>query len=76
MSHADTAKSRPMSDQNESKATPTLGRNVIAALGRELALLYAGIVAEGVPERFAAILRGLDEPSNEGSKENHTRPVT
>jgi len=27
---------------------------------------YADIVAEGAPERFAAIVRRLDEPSNGG----------
>ena len=29
--------------------------------------MYADIVAEGVPEQFAAILRRLAEPSDEGS---------
>jgi hypothetical protein len=29
--------------------------------------MYADITAEGVPERFIAILRRLDEPSDEGS---------
>jgi hypothetical protein len=28
--------------------------------------MYAGIIAEGVPERFAEILRRLDEPSSDG----------
>jgi hypothetical protein len=27
--------------------------------------MYADIIAEGVPERFAEILRRLDEPSDE-----------
>jgi hypothetical protein len=35
------------------------------AIGRELRGMYAEIIAEGVPERFAAILRRLDESSNE-----------
>ena len=30
-----------------------------AAIGRELRLLYADIIAEGVPERVAEILRRL-----------------
>jgi Anti-sigma factor NepR len=42
--------------------TPKLGREVMAAVGRELRLLYREIIVEGVPERFAAILRRLDEP--------------
>jgi hypothetical protein len=36
------------------------------AIGRELRLMYGEIVAEGVPERFAEILRKLDEPGDEG----------
>ncbi len=38
----------------------------MAAIGRELRRMYAEIIAEGVPERFAEILRKLDDPSNEG----------
>jgi Anti-sigma factor NepR len=38
-----------------------------AAIGWELRRLYADIIAEGVPEWFAEILRKLDEPSNESS---------
>ncbi len=41
-----------------------------AAIGRELLLMYKEIIAEGVPERFAEILRRLDEPSNGGSKDD------
>jgi Anti-sigma factor NepR len=47
-------------------------------IGRQLRLEYAEIVAEGVPERFAEILRTLDEPSagaqemGEGSKDEPT----
>jgi hypothetical protein len=42
--------------------TPKLGRKVMAAIGRELRLVYREITGEAVPERFAAILRRLDEP--------------
>jgi hypothetical protein len=37
----------------------------MAVIGRELRDIYASIIAEGVPERFAEILRKLDDPSNE-----------
>jgi len=47
--------------------TPKLGREVMAAIGRELRLLDREII-EGVPERFAAILRRLDEPVDAGAK--------
>jgi hypothetical protein len=40
---------------------------MLAAIGRELRLVYADILAQGVPEHFGAILRRLDDPSNEGS---------
>lgn len=40
---------------------------MLAAIGRELRLVYADIFGEGVPEHFAAILRRLDDSSNEGS---------
>jgi hypothetical protein len=63
---ADTAKSRSMSDENQNKTAPALGPYVMRAIGRELRAMYADIVAEGVSDRFAEILRKLDEPSNEG----------
>ena len=47
----------------------------MAAIGRELRLMYNDILAEGVPERFAAILRRLDERSNEGSKNEPPPPA-
>ena len=40
-----------------------LDANTRAAIGRELRVRYAEIIAEGVPERFAEILRQLDEPT-------------
>lgn len=55
-----------MSDDNESKRAPALGPAVMRAIGRELQAMYAEIIAEGVPERFAAIVRKLDEASNKG----------
>ena len=55
-----------MSDENQNKPAPTLGRYVMGTIGRELRAMFNDIIAEGVPERFAEILRGLDDPSNEG----------
>jgi hypothetical protein len=68
------AKSRSMSDQNERKPPPTLDPETLATIGRELRRIYGGIIAEGLPERFAEILRRLDEPSNQDSK-NKTGPT-
>ena len=65
---ASTLKALPiaMSDEDQNKPAPALGPEVMAAIGRELRRMYAEIITEGVPERFAEILRKLDEPSNEG----------
>ncbi len=63
-----------MSDKNRRTAAK-LRTDVMAAIGRELRVMYAEIVAEGVPERFAAILRRLDEPSNEGPKNEPPPPA-
>jgi hypothetical protein len=56
-----------MSIETQNKPPPALGPAVLRAIGRKLRAIYADIIAEGVPERFAAILRRLDEPSDEGS---------
>jgi hypothetical protein len=64
-----------MSDNNETKPLPTLGPEVMAVIGPKLRQIYADIIAEGVPERFAEILRKLDEASNECSKNDPTPPT-
>jgi len=51
---------------NAERPPATLSREVVAHLGRELRQRYADIIAEGVPEPLAEILRKLDEPTNEG----------
>jgi Anti-sigma factor NepR len=56
-----------MSYENQNESAPALGPAVLRAIGRELRATYADIILEGVPERFIAILRRLDEPSDEGS---------
>ena len=56
-----------MSDENRNKLAPALGLAEMRAIGRKLRAMYADIIAEGVPERFAAILRRLDEASDVGS---------
>ena len=54
-----------MSDEDQSKPAPALGPKVMAAIGQEMRRMYADIIAEGVPERLAEILRRLDEPTSE-----------
>jgi Anti-sigma factor NepR len=48
----------------------------MAVIGRKLRLMYADLIAEGVPERFVEILRRLVEPSNEGSKNDPAYHLT
>jgi Anti-sigma factor NepR len=51
---------------NKQRKPSALGPDAMAAIGREFRAMYADIIAEGVPERFAEILRKLDEASNDG----------
>ena len=53
-----------MRNENQNKLAPALGPAVMTAIGHELRAMYADIIAEGVPERFIAILRRLDKPSD------------
>jgi hypothetical protein len=55
--------------------TPKLGREVMAAIGRELRPLYADIVAEGVPHRLAETLRRLDTAVCAGSTDQPMPPA-
>jgi DNA-binding transcriptional LysR family regulator len=55
-----------MSDEAEQTRARARTRGM-RAIGRKPRAMYADIIAEGVPERFIAILRRLDEPSVEGS---------
>lgn len=54
------------------KPVAKLGNDVKAKIGQQLRMMYDEIVEQGVPERFAAILHDLDEPSGEGSKNEPT----
>jgi hypothetical protein len=50
------------------KPVAQLGIDIKAKIGQQLRLMYDEIVDQGVPERFAEILRGLDDPIDESSK--------
>jgi hypothetical protein len=49
-----------LSDNKENKPAPALPPGTMRAIGGDLRRMYAHLIAEGVPERFAAILRKLD----------------
>jgi hypothetical protein len=48
---------------SDMKPVAKLGNDVKAKIGQQLRLMYDEIVEQGVPDRFAAILRDLDEPT-------------
>jgi hypothetical protein len=52
----------------ESTPVAKLGPEIKAKIGQQLRLMYSEVVNQGVPERFVDILRGLDDPTDEGSK--------
>jgi hypothetical protein len=66
---------RKLSRQNQStklqgsemKPVAKLGNDVKAKIGQQLRMMYDEIVDQGVPERFATILRDLDESTDKGS---------
>jgi hypothetical protein len=45
-----------------------LAPDIKTKIGHQLRLMYSEVVSEGVPDRFAAILRGLDERADEGKE--------
>jgi len=50
-------------EQGEPRAQPVakLGPDIKAKIGQQLRLMYGEVVAQGVPDRFVEILRGLDD---------------
>ncbi len=57
---------------SEMKPVAKLGTDVKAKIGQQLREIYDEVVNQGVPERFAEILHGLDDPNDEGSKNEPT----
>jgi hypothetical protein len=56
-------------DPQESGLNPpaALGPEIKAKIGHQLRLMHDEVVNQGVPDRFAEILRRLDPPTNGGS---------
>lgn len=62
----------PQSMQTETAGGKTgtgLGRDVQTKIGQQLRAMYDDVVHEGVPERFAELLRQLDKEPGEGKPE-------
>jgi hypothetical protein len=57
------------------KPVAKLGNDVKAKIGQQLRLMYDEIVEQGVPDRFAEILRDLDEPSERTKPDEPGNPA-
>jgi Anti-sigma factor NepR len=55
------SKSPMEAEQYTASAAPKLDPEIKAKIGQQLRTLYSDVVSQGVPDRFAAILRQLDE---------------
>jgi hypothetical protein len=50
-----------------------LGPDIKAKIGQQLRVMYTEVVAQGIPDRFVEILRGLDEATEpNGSQNGHS----
>jgi Anti-sigma factor NepR len=47
----------------ESSFPAELGVDFRARIGRQLRSMHSEVIGQGVPDRFAKILRGLDDPT-------------
>jgi hypothetical protein len=68
MKDDDNKPGRPGQMQTEvtqRKPKGRLGRDVQSKIGQQLRAMYDGVVNEGVPDRFAEMLRRLDEQKEE-----------
>ena len=48
------------------KETAGLGRDVQAKIGEQLRALYDDVIGQGVPDRFADLLKRLDDTDGNG----------
>ena len=62
-------KSPPMQmDQPRTKPNSGLNREIQAKIGQQLRAMFDEVVQEGVPDRFADLLRQLDTPAEKSSE--------
>ena len=56
-------------DSTGEKPHSGLNREIQTKIGQQLRAMYDDVVQEGVPDRFAELLRRIDNPSDEGKPE-------
>jgi hypothetical protein len=62
-------KSPPMqTDSTPAKHNSGLNREIQAKIGQQLRAMFDEVVQEGVPDRFADLLRQLDTPTEKSSE--------
>ena len=54
-----------MEVQEAPRSSVKLGPDIKAKIGQQLRAMYSDVVNQGVPDRFAEILRRLDETSSD-----------
>ncbi len=66
-----TPKKPPADNMNADTAEQNrsgLNREIQSKIGQQLRAMYDDVVQEGVPDRFADLLKRLDKPAGEDSK--------
>jgi anti-sigma factor NepR-like protein len=59
----------PMRTQTTSRKRPArLGPEIQHRIGQQLRAMYDDVVQQGVPDRFADLLRQLDDSASKGSR--------
>jgi hypothetical protein len=56
-------------DAMNQKSASGLNREIQAKIGQQLRAIYDDVVQEGVPDRFADLLKQLDKVPEEGKSE-------
>jgi hypothetical protein len=72
MKDEDNKPGRPgqmQTEVNQRRAKGRLGRDVQSKIGQQLRAMYDDVVSEGVPDRFAEVLRRLDEQKDQENQE-------
>ena len=56
---------KTMKMQESGGKSAALGREIQSKIGQQLRAIYDNVVDEGVPDRFADLLRQMDKPAGE-----------
>ena len=64
-----------LTEVNQRRPKGRLGRDVQSKIGQQLRAMYDNVVNEGVPDRFADMLRQLDEQKGAEETSNPEKGV-